>query len=103
MTPMTPMNRPLLLTSLVLTLASCASVGNIEESRLDVKPGGTYYCMSSKLADVDGELLCNWTAKKEEACRYDYRPVHMPKSAVSSPQKGGWCNNGETLVAVTSR
>ena len=97
------MNRASLFTSLFLAVTACASVGRIEESRLAPKSGETYYCMSSKLADVDGDLLCNWNARKQEACQYDYRPVHVAKSAVSSPRKGGRCNNGEPVVEVTSR
>jgi len=97
------MTRELLFTTACLAAAACASHGVIEESSLAPKPGETLYCMSSKLEDIDDALHCNWNAQKQEACRYEYRPARVAKSAVSAPQKGGWCNNGEHLVEVTAR
>jgi hypothetical protein len=83
-------------------LTACSAVETVHETRLDPSPGTAYYCMRGRLFESDGDLVCNWHSNLRGACSYEYRPVRLAKNSLALlPDRGGQCNNGESLVQVT--
>jgi hypothetical protein len=98
------MKRVALLAAFPVLVAGCGTFDKVEEVRLQPKAGQAYYCMTSRLSDVDGTLVCNWHDQAKDACYYEPSHVELAKSGVASgPEKAGRCDNGEHLVRVTTK
>jgi len=87
-----------------LALAGCAGTGNILKAQPQtVASSGTYYCWQERLADDGSSLTCNWQHSMADACD-STNFVSLAKGSVTGgPQKTHRCENGQWLVAVTTR
>jgi hypothetical protein len=91
-------------TACVLALAGCAGAGNILKPQpASVASSGTYYCWQERLADDGSSLTCNWQHSMADACDSTYFVSLAKANVVGAPQKTHRCENGQWLVAVTTR
>ncbi len=91
----------------ILMLSACASVETSTaaagSSASAAGASGTMYCWKRNLEDAGGNLRCNWESSSRDACR-SIAQVQLGKGSVSSgPRDAGRCENGEWLVAVTTK
>lgn len=87
--------------STLIALAACSTFEAQRPRILDLKAGDTYFCMREVLAEIDGNLSCNWAPTIAEACQYHALPTNLPKArTAAAPDRAGQCNNGERLVQV---
>lgn len=87
-----------------LLLAACAGAPNGSTPASTAAAGpGTMYCWKRTLATVGDTLVCNWESSSREACR-SIGEVRLAKArVVGEPRDAGRCDNGEWLVAVTTK
>jgi hypothetical protein len=102
------MKTPLILaaaTSVLLTACGTVQTSNSGAApRASASASGAMYCWKRNLADAGGNLICNWEASSRDACKSIGNVSPLSKGAVSgAPRDAGRCENGEYLVAVTTR
>ena len=64
--------------------------------------GNTLYCWKTRLAGSSGQMHCNWSANRDEACESQAFQV-VDASRYSEPKGAGMCRNGQWLVAVQAK
>jgi hypothetical protein len=93
---------PIAVAASLLALAGCAVVR--PEPVVTVAAGGApYYCWQARLDDAGSNLVCNWDRSMTDACTAQVL-VSLPKAGLTdAPRRTHRCENGQWLVAVTSR
>jgi hypothetical protein len=62
----------------------------------------TLYCWKDRLVDEPDKLVCNWAANRYDACN-GHAVTYLEKRLVkSAPSQATRCENGQSLVAVTT-
>jgi hypothetical protein len=88
----------------LLALAGCSGTKEfLKERPATVATSGTYYCWQEKLADEGSGLTCNWQQNMRDACDSTSFMSLSKGSLTGTPQKTHRCENGQWLVAVTTR
>ena len=64
---------------------------------------GTLYCWKERLVAEGDSLACNWEASAGDACRSSGLTSIKRSAVASGPRDATLCNNGQWLVAVTTR
>jgi hypothetical protein len=90
----------------VLILSACAGVQTSQggaPAATATGGSGTMYCWKRSLEESGGTLLCNWEASTRDACK-SIAQVRLAKGSVASgPRDAGRCDNGEWLVAISTK
>ena len=68
-----------------------------------ITAGGTYYCWQERLNDAGPNMVCNWQRSVADACGSKDLSAIAKASAAGEPRKTHRCENGQWLVAVTTR
>lgn len=90
----------------VLILSACAGVQTSQGSAPTATAAagsGTMYCWKRSLEESGGTLLCNWEASTRDACKSLAQTPLAKGSVASGPRDAGRCDNGEWLVAVSTK
>lgn len=89
----------------VLILSACAGMqgSNGAPHASPSAATGTMYCWKRSLEEAGSTLVCNWEATTRDACK-SIAQVPLSKATVASgPRDAGRCDNGEWLVAVSTK
>ena len=63
---------------------------------------GPLYCWKDRLVDESDKLVCNWAPTRYDACN-GHVVTYLEKRAVTSqPSAATRCENGQSLVTVTT-
>jgi len=89
----------------LLALAGCSGGNPLTKPQPTMAAaGGTYYCWQERLADDGSSLTCNWQHSVTDACdSTSYSSLPKGNLAGMPQQKTHRCENGQWLVAVTTR
>jgi len=88
----------------VAIIAACASVApyGAGPQASNAAGKGTLYCWKDRLVDESDKLVCNWAPSRYEACN-GHAVTYLEKRLVTSrPSAATRCENGQSLVAVTT-
>lgn len=87
----------------VLLSACAAAPGGASTTATASGGTGTMYCWKRSLTTAGDSLVCNWESSAREACR-SIAEVRMARASVAGePRDAGRCDNGEWLVAVSTK
>ena len=88
----------------VAIIAACASVAPYGSgSQVASANGkGPLYCWKDRLVDESDKLVCNWAPSRYEACNGHVVTYVDKRSVTSQPSAATRCENGQSLVTVTT-
>jgi hypothetical protein len=88
----------------VAIVTACASVAPYGASApgATASAKGTLYCWKDRLVEQSDKLECNWAPTRYEACN-GHAFTYVDKRLVTSqPSAATRCENGQSLVTVTT-
>jgi len=88
----------------VTIIAACASVGPYGSGSpaASVSANATLYCWKNRLVDESDKLVCNWAPSRYEACNGHIVSYVEKRLVTSQPSAATRCENGQSLVVVTT-
>ena len=92
-----------------ILLSACAGVqssstGSTQVAQAGTGNGGTLYCWKREFERTSGNFVCNWQDSVRDACLSNGAVVTLDGSRVASePRNAGRCENGEWLVAISTK
>jgi hypothetical protein len=90
--------------TILFALAGCSGMPNaFNPQPAAITAGGTYYCWQERLNDAGPNLVCNWQRSQADACNAQDLSSIAKASAAGEARKTHRCENGQWLVAVTTR
>jgi hypothetical protein len=99
---MNAMREPLLALAIgVAIVTACVSVAPYGSGE-SMQASGSLYCWKDRLVDDQDRLLCNWAPSRYEACRGRAVTYLEKRSVKSQPSAATRCENGQSLVVVTT-
>jgi len=95
---------PIAAATFLFALAGCSGMPSALNPQPDaITAGGTYYCWQERLNERGANLVCNWQRVQRDACDSHDLSSIAKASAAGEPRKVHRCENGQWLVAVTTR
>ena len=83
-------------------IAACASVSPYSAGPQAANAKGPLYCWKDRLVDESDKLVCNWAPSRYEACN-GHSVTYLEKRLVTGqPSAATRCENGQSLVTVTT-
>ncbi|HZZ92245.1 MAG TPA: hypothetical protein VFE23_06765 [Usitatibacter sp.] len=97
------MREPLIAVSVGLVIvAACVSVAPYGAAPAGAQASNTLYCWKDRLVDESDKLVCNWAASRYDACN-GHIVTYLEKRLVTrQPSAATRCENGQSLVSVTT-
>ena len=94
----------LAVTAAAVLLSACATTPNGSTQVAAANGGsGTMYCWKRSLTNAGDNLLCNWETSARDACRSTAEVSLGRGKLAGEPHDAGRCENGEWLVAVSTK
>lgn len=96
------MREPLIAVATGLVIvAACASVAPYEAGK-GAQASNTLYCWKDRLVDAQGRLECNWAPTRYDACNGRVTSYLEKRLVTTQPSAATRCENGQSLVYVTT-
>jgi hypothetical protein len=86
----------------VAIVAACAAVEPYKAMPGAQASNASLYCWKDRLVEEQGRLVCNWASTRYDACN-GHAVTYLDRSVVrSAPVQATRCENGQSLVVVTT-
>jgi hypothetical protein len=97
------MREPLIATCVgVAIVAACAAVAPYGAGPAGAQASNTLYCWKDRLVDESDKLVCNWAPSRYDACNGRAVTYLEKRRVTGEPSAATRCENGQSLVFVTT-
>jgi hypothetical protein len=86
----------------VAIITACAAVAPYGSGGSSKQASTTLYCWKDRLVDQSDKLVCNWAASRYDACNGRAESYLEKRLVTSQPSPATRCENGQSLVVVTT-